>query len=677
MARPKVFSLFKNKQYSDLFPQIELLNTPFNIFLQCASYDIIIPITETEKNILNIFEETVLKLLDYKKSTVEEIAETLCLEKDLVNYIVIRLKELGLIDENRNLTEEGKNIINFYTKPTKEIGYIPGKIFVNKDTGDILPYIHTGTFTCEDVEECSSNRITIVCGTAGNNKRHIGKHIQVYNDAKLQTPTQRKLRQMIRSYNKICDSNTAYNHIPLNFDYYVDITKSEDVVLHLQGVIQNGFVDKLIISDGFVKNSDELSKYMSSYHLDVVDTIRRKAVEVRSDEENTNKLMKHSKYNEIYTLLRVREVNDATEDEKKEVFEKNKETLKDCFSAIEWCLHYYIHINPLNESLRKTFESQTMHENKSMCIEFLKKMNVRNVERNSKLVSNIDASKIQLYNRSRQPSLYTLLPMCIAEAATNPGSPFHVLINKYPDFLTFIYELNKKSQTLRHEASAGNENDNYDYIYDRTCKYIGILLPGFELSEITIEKNNSYNTSQLRLNAEVSLSDELGSVLWENLDIDIKNELIKISPNKRSYELPTQYEYSLILSRVLESYLYQTIKYLKMPKFANKFNVISEIEEMSGTPLPQTIRTVNEFNFLKAIDKKKASLGAYVMVFLKYSDNELTDKLMLNGFINTADELCSMRKHGNQVNLSVGIDALNKYRDQVLILIKMIGEYYG
>ena len=98
---------------------------------------------------------------------------------------------------------------------------------------------------------------------------------------------------------------------------------------------------------------------------------------------------------------------------------------------------------------------------------------------------------------------------------------------------------------------------------------------------------------------------------------------------------------------------------------------------MSGTPLPQTIRTVNEFNFLKAIDKKKASLGAYVMVFLKYSDNELTDKLMLNGFINTADELCSMRKHGNQVNLSVGIDALNKYRDQVLILIKMIGEYYG
>ena len=128
----------------------------------------------------------------------------------------------------------------------------------------------------------------------------IGKHLQVYNDAKLQTPAQRKLRQMIRSYNKICDSNTSYNHIPLNFDYYIDITKSEDVVFHLQGVIQNGFVDKLIISDGFVKNSDELSKYMSSYHLDVVDTIRRKAVEVRSDEEDVDKLVKHSKYNEIY-----------------------------------------------------------------------------------------------------------------------------------------------------------------------------------------------------------------------------------------------------------------------------------------------------------------------------------------------------------------------------------------
>lgn len=677
MARPKVFSLFKNKQYSDLFPQIELLNTPFNIFLQCASYDIIIPTTETEEHILNIFEETVLKLLDYKKSTIGEIADTLCLEKDLVNYIVIRLMELNLIDENRNPTDDGKKIINSHIKVEEEIGYIPGKIFINKETGDILPYIHTGTFTCEDVEDCSSNRISIVCGTAGNSKRHIGKHIQIYNENKLETPTQRKLRQMIRSYNKICDSNTSYNHIPLNYDYYIDITRSEDIVIHLQGVIQNGFVDKLIVSDGFVKNSDELSKYMSSYHLDVVDSIRKKAVEVRADEEKTNGYVKHTKYSEIYTLLRVRESNNNTEDEKLEVFEKNKETLKDCFSAIEWCLHYYIHINPLSESLRKTFESQTMVENKKMCIDILSKMGVKNVEKNSKLVSNIDVSKIHLYNRTRQPSLYTLLPMCIAEASKNAESTFHLLISKYPDFLTFIYELNEKSQSLRHEASAGNETDNYKYIYERTCKYISILLPGFETSEITVEKNGSYNASQLRLNAEVRLSDEIGSVLWENLDMDIKNELIKISPDKRNYELPAQYEYSLILSRVLESYLHQAIKYLKLPKAANKINVISELEGLIQTTLPETIRTVNQYNFFKAIYKKKASLGAYVLVLLKYSDKDLCEKLIANEFVNTADELCSMRKHGNQVNLSVGLDTLNKLRDKVLILIKIIGGYYG
>ena len=64
MARPKVFSLFKNKQYSDLFPQIELLNTPFNIFLQCASYDIIIPTADADS-----LKNAIIELADVSART--------------------------------------------------------------------------------------------------------------------------------------------------------------------------------------------------------------------------------------------------------------------------------------------------------------------------------------------------------------------------------------------------------------------------------------------------------------------------------------------------------------------------------------------------------------------------------------------------------------------------------
>ena len=111
MANLKVFSLFKTKNYAEIFPNISILGKKVDFYLECNSYDVILPVKVRGNSKLDIFEEAVLKLIAYKTTTVEDMADILCLTRDLINFITIRLQEVGLLEDNgRDLTEKEKNI---------------------------------------------------------------------------------------------------------------------------------------------------------------------------------------------------------------------------------------------------------------------------------------------------------------------------------------------------------------------------------------------------------------------------------------------------------------------------------------------------------------------------------------------------------------------------------------
>ena len=61
MANPKVFSLFKTKNYAECFPNISVLGKKVDFFLECSSYDVILPVKVKGDSKLDVFEEAVLK----------------------------------------------------------------------------------------------------------------------------------------------------------------------------------------------------------------------------------------------------------------------------------------------------------------------------------------------------------------------------------------------------------------------------------------------------------------------------------------------------------------------------------------------------------------------------------------------------------------------------------------
>ena len=70
---------------------------------------------------------------------------------------------------------------------------------------------------------------------------------------------------------------------------------------------------------------------------------------------------------------------------------------------------------------------------------------------------------------------------------------------------------------------------------------------------------------------------------------------------------------------------------------------------------------------------ENGTLGANAMVYLYYQKDNVIDELKKANFVKTVEQLVQLRKHGNNVALSVNTQSLNKIRDDMLDIVKLIG----
>ena len=71
---------------------------------------------------------------------------------------------------------------------------------------------------------------------------------------------------------------------------------------------------------------------------------------------------------------------------------------------------------------------------------------------------------------------------------------------------------------------------------------------------------------------------------------------------------------------------------------------------------------------------ENATLGANAMVYLYYQKDNVVNELKNVNFVQIIEQLVQLRKHGNNVALSVNTRNLNKIRDNMLDIVKLIGE---
>ena len=699
MANPKVFSLFKTKNYAECFPNISVLGKKVDFFLECSSYDVILPVKVNGDSKLDVFEEAVLKLIAYKTTTSEDMADILCLTPDLINFIIIRLQEMELLQDNgRDLTDQGKKYIRVDEKISDDanVEFAQAKVFVINQTGKILPYIQKGELISDPIDNIQGSLLTVEYGTVGNPIRIKGKILRQNRGEKKKGMLQSSaIRAAIDKYNRIVRENMNYDFIEYAQEWAIENTSSDDVYFHMQAVVQNGNIDEILVSDGLVVNIDFVNDYIKKNHPDFISVVKERATkniildsEDEIDEETKptsnykyrelkNLLSRIKSFSQVYEFADVEDANEnnsfASRDENQMLQTEQKKFLLNCYSAFEWSLYYYDIKYPINSNVSSIVENQTAFQNANTLLQMAEKIGVVNLQGYEELLYSLDSNRIKRMFRTNTPELRVALSLAIVTSVHNSQCEFRVLFNKRPGLFRVLHNLFREHGDLAHQTFT-NEIDKKRNreIYDLLIDFVTILQPDYDLGESNSEKTRREMSqiSQDKLNAEVSLSKRLGALYYYNLLPEtIKEEWILVSPDKVHY--PEAAEYFDILYRIMQDTLYYALKDIRKNSQLCKAEILSKLKEKGI--VSNSFDTVNEVFVGQILMNENGTLGANAMVYLYYQKDNVVDELKQAKFIQIIEKLVQLRKHGNNVSLSVNTQTLNKIRDNMLDIVKLIG----
>lgn len=685
MPKPKVISVFKMDKFESRFLNVPMIGKPVDLFVECKSYDLEIPVNGKSKRELDIFEETVLRMVDLKKCSVDELADVLCLKKDLVNFILIRLTESGLLENSQTVSAKGKERLNAQAQVRSEVEYLQGKLFVIKKTGLILPYVHVGEFQSESVDDCDRSTITLGYGSAGNYHKVRGRCLRNsdYERRMNSVLDTRLLRKSIKTFNKLARAKNM-SEIKLCEDYGISSSLGDPIYFHLQAAVQEGNVDEVMFSDGFVSNIDGMMDYVRQENPDMLNDIKSRAVDmtitVDGDEKRTYKSQKYQEiyqlYKNAYSHIPSTVYEEATIDERMDINEGKKQIIIDCYYMIEWGFYYYTRKNPLSESMLDLLKQRSFAANAETLMQFANNIGLQYTDRCSNLFSHVDGNKISSVYNYNSPKLYVCLPLAIAEAKENSNSDIHVLAQKDRGFLKFIHYLNDNCGDFRHDAEADAIEMNVDEILDETKKILSIILPELNLGEDHVDKNRASNISQARLLGQVSLEKKFGSICFAAMSTGLKNEWIKISPDKKGNQLPDSREYVEILYRILQAELMEANRDFKGKQKLSKAESINRLGQRYKGKIPKSFSRVGEGYYSQSIQGEKSTLGAEALVYIANVEESLVEKLNELRYVTVLDRVLSLRGHGNMVALNENEQSLNGLRDEVIKLSKVIGGYH-
>lgn len=691
MALENVFSLFEDSRYEELFPNVRLLGNTVDYFVQCNTYEVLVPSHSAAKQRLDIFEDAVLKLLDYKPYTKEEMAAALCLSKDIISFIRIRLRELGLLEKDEfTVSELGKNYLNGPSSKNASVKYRQAKLFVIKDTGEILPYVYYGELEYANVRKSSKNFTDIEYGSAGRPTIISGKNIWA------KTPRGALGGKMLRSndirdalllYNKISANSTRFAEIEIFGNYAIENSSADDCLLHIKAAIQAGSTDELIVSDGFVANNDLLARYLKKEHPEIINDVKEQAAQVRSKEskedcgfdfEKANEGRYRNLYQPMYSINSayekiMAEEAGSSQDEYVEEQYDQKQFLLNCYAVIEHTLYNYLLGSPLRQDRLKLLYRQDTYLNQELILTLSEQLGLDYIRQYDYLFGIVSRNNILKMYNAKTPNMYVALPLVLIEAFDNRNSLFREVLKRYPGVIHTINKLHNKCKDLRHKTYADDINVDYvDQIYYFTTLLIECLLPDFvfrgkdEISAVSIDEKQNQ-----RLLVDVNLAEVFGPMYYYNvMDESLKNEWKLVAPGKKNY--PAPYEYVNILYRILQETIYEQVFYMKK-KQLSKEELVALAQSRWGKELERGLTGVHKDYLKDTLGSKSTTLGAQALVYLCFCSDEKLAALKEIKFDEIVSLITKYREHGNNVALELDARALSQLRDKVINVTKAIG----
>lgn len=495
-----------------------------------------------------------------------------------------------------------------------------------------------------------------------------------------------EIRNALNRFNRLVSGNVRYDSIEYAPDWALENTSSDNVLFHMQAVIQEGNVDEILVSDGFILNIDFVNQYIKRFYSEFILTVKERATknvvkEDSEDEKSGQQGIKSTKYHELKILMnRINSLSFVFTENEESVSNQDENQMKKadqkrfllyCYSAFEWSLFYYALQHPMNSQMREIVENQSAYQNSRTILQMAEKIGVYFPDKYEQLFCSFDGIRINRMYKSSVPELRVALSIAIITAASDENSSFRKLFRKRPGLFGVLRNLFNEHGDLAHQTiTLEIDVSKNKLIYELLIDFVSFLQPDFNFENNNLKQERTDSVSQERLNAEVSLSKALGTVYFYNLlPKSIREEWILISPDKVQY--PEISEYFDILYRIMQDTLFYALKESRKNPQLQKNEIIAKLKQKGVSS--KSFDTVYEGFVSQILLNENATLSANAMVYLYYQDDDRIELLKEKEFVLLIEKLVLLRKHGNNVSLSVDTKMLNEIRDNMLVITKIIG----
>ena len=637
----------------------------------CKIFRITLPKSKrNSRHGLNVFELCILKLLACDRYDPKSLAEETCLPTDLVEIILLRLFDMGKIDQHYQLNPETledlkKHDLEKEYEPTE---YETWVIFKECIAGTLLPMLVDAKIKSAEMTDSGN----IIVGNGRDKKEKRLWHLPVLQ-RNLEKPTVPEvisaIQTMIRrrkmseesylipkaTYVSVADEPVSCELrvrmvIQENSDWRIINPFGKNWSLELESAYQKLLKENENEKEAFQKwQSNNLSADSTRNNND--ENSRKKASYDTPDNRN--------RYSELIGTLR-----------------RGEKRGTDVYAAIEWALFYAL---KNCESTRKQIQIllvDSKENNEKLLYNAVK--DLPSFRENP--FSSPYPNRIRGFQNNEKAEMQTVLPLALIVAKEDRQFALNKVFKLYPDFLSRISRL----KDVRDKYMHGNSRSSQPYGQDDGVfmkKVVTSLIPSIQFDDLPSEfRNGNEDIIDVRLNARIKLEEIFGVYLFDQMDNILQRELMDVEMfRNNNINNPHNEIDALQCINNLYSAAQCAFRPLLVSDHSLRKDPISEAQQKANRAgwgnLPQSLQTIRSDLLQHTLEGQDQTLGASIVTWLILTDitvlNKIADKLP--DFLLDLEELLTLRSHGNK-SIRMPKEKLNRIIGNIYKIIRTIME---
>jgi len=633
---------------------------------------------------LNLFESTLLRLISEGSSELDELSQQMGLSNEkerqssLVEFLSLKLQQLGLITDRLRLTSEGEQVLDkINSDETKVVG---ATVYFDLINDCWLPMISRGELKPVGVELSENRLVEFSQGSAGKAKQIQALPILCETVDK-RAPNERDVVDIIKRSRQQSKKLNTYLSRSSNDGFVtrggtISINpEGELVYLHCYAFGVSGS-NSYYVSDGFRSTiQDRFTRSFNSYKKResnpsirmVYDRLRNK-----SKRDHQLQVMQESEtLSSLYKKLTTNKVKSAREQAD---YENNLISfISQSYNELEQMLAECYAFSKLKDYISELASDQ--QRNADSALKIAEKLGLDLGD--GMLVNNLlkvnKGSVIHL--KLEQPVMSPLLFCHLLAAREDTGQPIAKLAREYPEFLIDIATLRRWRNPIDHGDVASIRDqigdEQVELIYQMVSRVREILSEWLEGNNNQVSEQTlpDWYKDDIRRAAYDELEKKFGLML-NRMDKRIYNGLFDalVFAKLEDARLRTN-----ALTGSLQHALHQACRSLDVNEAKSIEDTKLQLEKLGAS---QIIKS-NPYKVRMALQGGNATLGAnFIAFWAQITDQQQREFGLNKKFIQAVDELDKIRGHSGPILEKYQHAKLDEIKKVVFEIIKRLMEQY-